>query len=65
MLDQRGTGNSTPYGAPGSPSDDASRLRHYRADAIVRDAEAFRAHLGADSGACSASRSAASARCTT
>jgi pimeloyl-ACP methyl ester carboxylesterase len=46
MLDQRGTGNSTPYGAPGSPEADGERLQHYRADAIVADAEAFREHLG-------------------
>jgi pimeloyl-ACP methyl ester carboxylesterase len=47
MLDQRGTGNSTAYGAPGDPAADAERLTHHRADAIVRDAEAFREHLGA------------------
>ncbi len=47
MLDQRGTGLSTPYGAPDpDPAADAARLRHFRADAIVRDAEAFREHLG-------------------
>ena len=47
MLDQRGTGNSTPYGAPGpDPQSDASYLTHFRADGIVRDAEAFREHLG-------------------
>src|SRR5688500_5592185 len=38
MLDQRGTGRSTPVGG----SEDAERLRHFRADSIVRDAEAFR-----------------------
>jgi pimeloyl-ACP methyl ester carboxylesterase len=49
MLDQRGTGRSTPYGAPGTePAADADRLVHFRADAIVRDAEAFREHLGAE-----------------
>ena len=53
MLDQRGTGLSTPYGAPGStppadPAADAERLTHYRADAIVQDAEAFREHLGVE-----------------
>jgi pimeloyl-ACP methyl ester carboxylesterase len=49
MLDQRGTGRSTPYGGPGAdPEADAERLTHYRADAIVRDAEAFRQHLGVD-----------------
>src|SRR3954453_14201614 len=47
MLDQRGPGRSTPYGAPGSdPAADAERLRHFRADAIVRDAECLREHLG-------------------
>ncbi len=49
MLDQRGTGRSTPYGAPGAdPAADAERLTHFRADAIVRDAECFRAHLDVD-----------------
>ena len=49
MLDQRGTGRSTPYGAPGTdPAADAERLTHFRADAIVRDAECFREHLGAE-----------------
>ena len=67
MLDQRGTGLSTPYGAPGTdpvadPEADAERLTHFRADAIVQDAECFREHLGVGSGACSGSRSAGSAR---
>jgi pimeloyl-ACP methyl ester carboxylesterase len=49
MLDQRGTGRSTPYGAPGAdPVSDAERLTHFRADAIVRDAECFREHLEVD-----------------
>ena len=53
MLDQRGTGLSTAYGvAPGGgvadPAADAAYLTHFRADAIVRDAEAFRAHLGVE-----------------
>lgn len=53
MLDQRGTGLSTAYGVPpgGSVADpvaDAAYLTHFRADAIVRDAEAFRAHLGVE-----------------
>jgi pimeloyl-ACP methyl ester carboxylesterase len=53
MLDQRGTGRSTPYGAPGTdppadPEADAERLTHFRADAIVRDAECFREHLGVE-----------------
>ncbi|MFG1928997.1 alpha/beta fold hydrolase [Cryptosporangium sp. NPDC048952] len=48
MLDQRGTGRSTPYGTPGSdPAADAEWLTHFRADAIVRDAECLREHLGA------------------
>ena len=50
MLDQRGTGLSTPVG-----DDDLSRgasavaeyLTHLRADSIVRDCEAMREHLGA------------------
>src|SRR4051812_25187725 len=42
MLDQRGTGLSTPYGAPrtdpsADPGADAERLTHFRADAIVQD----------------------------
>jgi pimeloyl-ACP methyl ester carboxylesterase len=49
MLDQRGTGRSTPYGAPGTdPAADAERLTHFRADAIVRDAECFREHLAVE-----------------
>jgi pimeloyl-ACP methyl ester carboxylesterase len=50
MLDQRGTGRSTPVGdLPGmSPTEQAASLTHFRADAIVRDAEALRAHLGVD-----------------
>jgi pimeloyl-ACP methyl ester carboxylesterase len=47
MLDQRGTGLSTPYGAPGAdPVAEAERLTHFRADSIVRDAELVRQHLG-------------------
>ncbi len=46
MLDQRGTGLSTPWGPPGpDPRADATRLTHLRADSIVRDAECFRGHL--------------------
>lgn len=47
MLDQRGTGRSTPYGVTGATdaAADAAYLTHFRADAIVRDAESFRAHL--------------------
>ena len=49
MVDQRGTGRSTPYGPPGAdPSADAAYLTHFRADAIVRDAECLREHLGID-----------------
>jgi pimeloyl-ACP methyl ester carboxylesterase len=48
LLDQRGTGRSTPYGSPGpDAAADAQRLTHFRADAIVRDAECLREHLGA------------------
>jgi pimeloyl-ACP methyl ester carboxylesterase len=47
MLDQRGTGRSTPIGAlPGlAPQAQADRLQHFRADAIVRDAEWIRREL--------------------
>jgi pimeloyl-ACP methyl ester carboxylesterase len=50
MLDQRGTGRSTPVGAlPGlSAAEQADYLKHFRADSIVRDAEAIRAELGVD-----------------
>jgi pimeloyl-ACP methyl ester carboxylesterase len=41
LLDQRGTGRSTPVGG-GEP---AAYLRHFRADSIVRDAELLRAAL--------------------
>src|SRR5918911_1285254 len=37
MLDQRGTGRSSPVSIA-----DAARLAHFRADAIVRDAELLR-----------------------
>jgi pimeloyl-ACP methyl ester carboxylesterase len=49
LLDQRGTGRSTPVGAlPGrSASEQAEYLAHFRADSIVRDAEVIRAGLGA------------------
>jgi pimeloyl-ACP methyl ester carboxylesterase len=49
MLDQRGTGRSTPVGTlPGlSPQQQAEYLTHFRADSIVRDCEAIRAQLGA------------------
>jgi pimeloyl-ACP methyl ester carboxylesterase len=50
MLDQRGTGRSTPVGAlPGlSAQEQADRLAHFRADAIVRDAEWIRGELGVE-----------------
>jgi pimeloyl-ACP methyl ester carboxylesterase len=48
MLDQRGTGRSTPLGALAGlpPAEQADRLSHFRADAIVRDAEWIRRELG-------------------
>ncbi|NUR06692.1 MAG: alpha/beta fold hydrolase [Nocardioidaceae bacterium] len=50
MLDQRGTGRSTPVGAlPGmTPRQQADHLALFRADAIVADAELLRLHLGVD-----------------
>lgn len=50
MLDMRGTGRSTPVGTlPGMTAEEqAAYLTHFRADAIVRDAEAFREHLGVE-----------------
>ena len=47
MLDQRGTGRSSPVGAPAgrTPSEQAAYLTHFRADAIVRDAEWIRREL--------------------
>jgi pimeloyl-ACP methyl ester carboxylesterase len=50
LLDQRGTGRSTPVGQmlPGaSPEEQAAYLTHFRADSIVRDAESIRQELGA------------------
>jgi pimeloyl-ACP methyl ester carboxylesterase len=50
MLDQRGTGRSTPVSATAlagrTPAEQATYLTHFRADAIVGDAEVFRTHLG-------------------
>jgi pimeloyl-ACP methyl ester carboxylesterase len=49
LMDQRGTGRSTPVGSevPGAtPADQAAYLTHFRADSIVRDAELIRAELG-------------------
>ncbi len=53
LLDQRGTGLSTPVGRYDQiPGDDvaakAEYLTHFRADAIVRDCELLREHLGAE-----------------
>ncbi len=50
MLDQRGTGRSTPAGRlPGrTPAEQAEYLALFRADAIVRDAEWIRRELGVD-----------------
>jgi pimeloyl-ACP methyl ester carboxylesterase len=48
LLDQRGTGRSSPVGRLEgmTPAAQAGHLACFRADAIVRDAEALRAHLG-------------------
>jgi pimeloyl-ACP methyl ester carboxylesterase len=49
LLDQRGTGRSTPVGSaiPGTTAAaQADYLSHFRADAIVRDAEHIRGELG-------------------
>ncbi len=50
MLDQRGTGRSTPVSStlPGGAEEQAAYLRHFRADSIVADAEAIRAELGVE-----------------
>ena len=51
LLDQRGTGRSSPVGSdiPGeTPEEQAEYLTHFRADSIVRDAELIRAELGVD-----------------
>ncbi|GAA4615492.1 alpha/beta fold hydrolase [Saccharopolyspora hordei] len=52
LLDQRGTGRSTPANrqslAGMSPAEQAEHLSHLRADSIVRDAEAIRAELVGD-----------------
>jgi pimeloyl-ACP methyl ester carboxylesterase len=48
LLDQRGTGRSTPVGRqiPGaSAQEQADYLKHFRADSIVRDSELIRAEL--------------------
>ncbi len=51
MLDQRGTGLSTPAGSAtldstATPEDQAAYLAHFRADSIVADAELIRQRLG-------------------
>ena len=50
LIDQRGTGRSTPLGdIPGdTPEAQAAYMTHLRADAIVRDAERIRRELGVD-----------------
>ncbi|MEU5366504.1 alpha/beta fold hydrolase [Streptomyces sp. NPDC005925] len=50
LLDQRGTGHSTPAGRQtlplrGGPADQADYLTHFRADSIVRDCELIRREL--------------------
>ncbi|WP_407553760.1 alpha/beta fold hydrolase [Streptomyces sp. Pv4-95] len=50
LLDQRGTGRSAPANRQtlplrGGPAEQAAYLAHFRADAIVRDAELFRRRL--------------------
>jgi len=47
LLDQRGTGHSTPVNRQtlplrGGPAEQADHLMHFRADSIVRDCEAIR-----------------------
>jgi pimeloyl-ACP methyl ester carboxylesterase len=51
LLDQRGTGRSTPLGSviPGeTPEAQAEYLTHFRADAIVHDCEHIRRELGVE-----------------
>jgi pimeloyl-ACP methyl ester carboxylesterase len=51
LLDQRGTGRSTPVASqlPGETTEAHARyLTHFRADSIVRDAELIRQELGVD-----------------
>ena len=51
LLDQRGTGRSSPVGSklPGTTAEEGARfLTRFRADSIVRDAEAIRRELGVD-----------------
>ena len=50
MLDQRGTGRSTPVAALAgmTAQQQADYLAHFRADSIVRDAEWIRRELGVE-----------------
>lgn len=51
LLDQRGTGRSTPANRqtlPADPREAAAYLRHFRADSIIRDAELLRRALIGD-----------------
>ncbi|SER65437.1 proline iminopeptidase [Propionibacterium cyclohexanicum] len=49
LLDQRGTGLSSPVSEPiGAAEDQAEYLSHMRADEIVADCEDLRVHLGID-----------------
>jgi pimeloyl-ACP methyl ester carboxylesterase len=53
LLDQRGTGLSTPVGRPegipgGTAAEKAAYLTHFRADSIVEDLELLRRHLGVE-----------------
>jgi pimeloyl-ACP methyl ester carboxylesterase len=51
LLDQRGTGRSTPVGTipvGSTAQEQADYLTHFRADSIVRDAELIRQELGVD-----------------
>jgi pimeloyl-ACP methyl ester carboxylesterase len=50
LLDQRGTGRSSPMSTPGglTAEQQAERLAHFRADSIVRDAEWIRRELGVE-----------------
>ena len=50
LLDQRGTGRSSPIGelAGMAPDAQADYLKHFRADSIVRDAELIRRELGVE-----------------
>lgn len=46
LLDQRGTGKSTPVSTQFPPT--ADYLRHFKADSIVRDCEAIRKEMKLD-----------------